>query len=93
VKAAAKANTNIALIKYWGKRNEELFLPMNSSISITLDRFYTITSVEFSKSFVEDVFILNGVKANEEDTTKISRFLDRVRNLARTNLRAMVSFG
>jgi len=59
MKAKAKANTNIALIKYWGKRDNELILPMNSSISITLDGFYTITSVEFKEYLKNDIFILN----------------------------------
>ena len=43
----ARAHTNIALIKYWGKRDKELFLPMNSSLSLTLDAFYTDTKVFF----------------------------------------------
>ncbi|MDF4201137.1 diphosphomevalonate decarboxylase, partial [Bacillus subtilis] len=37
--AAARAHTNIALIKYWGKKNTELILPMNNSLSLTLDHF------------------------------------------------------
>lgn len=38
-KGKARAYTNIALIKYWGKKNEELILPMNNSLSLTLDAF------------------------------------------------------
>ena len=38
---------NIALIKYWGKDDEELITPLNNSISLTLDTntFYTETKV------------------------------------------------
>jgi len=58
-KATAKANTNIALIKYWGKRDGKRMLPTNSSLSITLDRYYTITTVEFSEELLEDTILLN----------------------------------
>lgn len=51
MKATAIAHTNIALIKYWGKRDNVLILPANSSLSMTLDQFYTETTVEWSDSF------------------------------------------
>lgn len=91
MQATAKANTNIALIKYWGKRDETLFLPMNSSLSITLDRFYTITTVEFSKKFVNDIFLLNNETASDTESNKVFRFLDYIRKLAGTDLHAVVS--
>ncbi|GIN72008.1 diphosphomevalonate decarboxylase [Bacillus sp. J14TS2] len=79
MKATAKANTNIALIKYWGKRDEQLFLPMNSNLSITLDRFSTTTTVHIHPDQQEDIFLLNGQQEGEEETHKISRFLDIIR--------------
>lgn len=41
------APVNIALVKYWGKRDEDLILPINSSLSVTLDQrdLRTVTSV------------------------------------------------
>ena len=35
--AAARAHSNIALIKYWGKRDAALNIPATGSISVTLD--------------------------------------------------------
>lgn len=52
----AKAHANIALIKYWGKKDDELFLPFTSSLSLTLDQLYTITSVEIDEALTEDIF-------------------------------------
>lgn len=46
----ARAHTNIALIKYWGKADEDLIIPMNNSLSVTLERFYTETRVTFDAS-------------------------------------------
>ena len=47
----AEGSPNIAFIKYWGKRDDALVLPCNSSLSMTFshDAFRTVTSVLFSK--------------------------------------------
>lgn len=90
MKACAKANTNIALIKYWGKRDEKLFLPTNSSLSITLDKFYTTTTVEFNSAYNEDIIYINDKMGNTADINKVGRFLDKVRKLADVNYYAKV---
>src|SRR4029079_14581368 len=43
----AFAGTNIALVKYWGKRDAALNLPATGSLSLTLDRLGTRTTVQF----------------------------------------------
>ncbi len=91
MKATARANTNIALIKYWGKRDEKLFLPMNRSLSITLDGFYSTTTVEFTEELKEDKLIINESPGSNEDRNKISDFLTKIRNVAGTNLYATVT--
>jgi diphosphomevalonate decarboxylase len=61
----ALGTPNIALIKYWGKRDEKLILPKNSSISLTLDdSLNTKTSVVFSDKLKEDTFYINGEQQN-----------------------------
>ncbi|MRG85706.1 diphosphomevalonate decarboxylase [Salinibacillus xinjiangensis] len=91
MKAVAQAHTNIALIKYWGKRDEALFLPMNSSLSITLDRFYTTTGVQFCKDLSKDIFMLNGELVNEQELAKMTRFLDIIRNYAGVQEHAIIN--
>lgn len=75
-----RAHTNIALIKYWGKQDEQLFLPMNSSLSLTLNAFYTDTKVTLDKDLNQDIFFLNHQKQSTEQTLKISNFLDLFRH-------------
>ena len=43
--ARATAHPNIALVKYWGKRNADLVLPATGSLSLTLDIYPTETVV------------------------------------------------
>ena len=89
-KGKARAYTNIALIKYWGKKNESLILPMNNSLSLTLDAFYTETEVSFSEAYTEDQFYLDNQLQDEKATKKISAFLDIVREKAGTTKKAKV---
>jgi len=72
----ARAHTNIALIKYWGKRDPALMLPYTSSLSMTLADYYTETSVHFDGSLDADQFYLDGRKT---PATQVSAFLDLVR--------------
>ncbi|MFB1050215.1 diphosphomevalonate decarboxylase [Paraliobacillus sp. JSM ZJ581] len=91
MRATVKAHTNIALIKYWGKRDEQLFLPTNNSLSVTLDKFYTITTVEFDEQLKSDQFYLNEKQAESEETEKVAVFLDRVRAKANQTIYAKVT--
>ncbi|MCO5559788.1 hypothetical protein L7F22_013392 [Adiantum nelumboides] len=62
VMVTARAPTNIAVVKYWGKRNQKLILPINSSISVTLNPhdLSATTTVAVSPSFTADRLWLNG---------------------------------
>ncbi|GAB0089311.1 Diphosphomevalonate decarboxylase [Sergentomyia squamirostris] len=56
------APVNIAVIKYWGKRDEELLLPINDSVSGTLSEMYAKTSIAASPDFAGNRMWLNGVE-------------------------------
>lgn len=86
----ARAHTNIALIKYWGKADEKLIIPMNNSLSVSLDKFYTETKVTFDSDYPADQLILNGKEANEKETKKIQSYMDIVREIANTDLHARI---
>ena len=96
MKATAKTPANIALIKYWGKKDEKLRLPLNSSISMNLSNCYTVTTVEFSKRFQKDFVGISSVEAKKLPThrpfghTRVITHLERIRKLAKSNLKAKV---
>lgn len=72
--------SNIALVKYWGKRENQI--PANPSISFTLTACMTKTSVEYKKKirkdneFSFDLFFEDQPK--EEFKPKIKTFLKRI---------------
>lgn len=80
--AKARACANIALVKYWGKRDVALNLPAVGSISMTLSNLATTTNVTFDESLAGDALILNGEKSPDAALKRVSRILDLVRKLA-----------
>ena len=86
----ARAPTNIALIKYWGKADEALIIPMNNSLSVTLDRFYTETRVTFDETLTEDQLILNGEAVNAKESAKIQRYMEMIRKEAGISEHALI---
>uniref|UniRef100_W5LZA1 Diphosphomevalonate decarboxylase n=1 Tax=Lepisosteus oculatus TaxID=7918 RepID=W5LZA1_LEPOC len=78
------APVNIAVIKYWGKRDEDLVLPINSSLSVTLhqDQLKTTTTVASSRSLKEDRIWLNGKEENI-NLPRLQSCLREIRRLAR----------
>jgi len=70
MKATARAPANIALIKYWGKQNEELRLPLNSSISINLSNCHTITTVKFSPKYKQELVEIRDYSSSERSESR-----------------------
>ncbi|MGB5166026.1 MAG: hypothetical protein WBN61_12265, partial [Woeseiaceae bacterium] len=77
MRATATAQPNIALIKYWGKRDTQKNLPAVGSISITLDELFTRMQVQLDASVSEDVLTVNG-KPAARMLPRVSQCLDRV---------------
>ncbi|MFT4295985.1 MAG: diphosphomevalonate decarboxylase [Micropruina sp.] len=88
--ATARAFPNIALVKYWGKRDARLILPAAGSLSLTLDAFPTTTTVRLDPDAATDSFTLNGAPGAEVPTQRVTRFLDVVRELAGSTSHARV---
>ncbi len=82
MKATAIAPSNIAFIKYWGKKDEVLRLPENGSISMNLSNLLTTTTVAFDESLQDDSILLNGKKEAFENNRAI-KHIDRIRKIAK----------
>jgi diphosphomevalonate decarboxylase len=89
--AVAAAHPNIALVKYWGNRDDILRLPQNNSISMTLGGLHTVTRVHFRDGLAQDAVALQGRPAATAETERVSRHLDLVRQQAGVATRADVA--
>ena len=92
ITATASANTNIALIKYWGKADESLAIPVTSSLSLTLGGTRTTTTVSFDGGTGgEDAVTINGTTPGGTARERVVRFLDLVRSRAGMTIPASVT--
>ncbi|MDH3588626.1 MAG: diphosphomevalonate decarboxylase [Gammaproteobacteria bacterium] len=81
MQATARAHPNIALVKYWGKRDTRLNLPAVGSISITLDTLHTTTEVKFDAELTGDSVLLND-KVNVAEAERVIACVDLLREIA-----------
>lgn len=84
----AFAPTNIALCKYWGKRNGEINLPMTSSLSISLgDKGATTVIAEISAEYDQIILNQQPTDLNSAFGHRLCAFLDLFRPTATTRYR------
>ena len=85
--ASALAHPNIALVKYWGKREKGRNLPAVGSLSVTLDSLYTRMTVD-SDDAARDTLLVNG----EESIgmlDRVTRCLDSIAGTERPPVRVV----
>ena len=78
---SVKSYANIAIVKYWGKKDAEKMIPSTSSISLTLENMYTETQLSpLPDTATGDEFYIDGQLQSPEEHAKISKIIDRFRS-------------
>lgn len=92
LKATAKAPANLAFVKYWGKKDVDLRLPTNNSISVNLSNATTITTVEFDTTTKDDQLFVDSkiLESGSEFSSRVFHHIDRMRNMAGIMQKAIV---
>lgn len=86
----AAAHPNIAFIKYWGSRDPAINLPMNGSLSMNLGGLFTRMRVTLNPSLKSDRLFIDGEEEKGASLSRLSRFLERVRQMSGSETFALV---
>ena len=86
-RSIVKSYANIAIIKYWGKKDPIKMIPATSSISLTLENLFTETEISFitkeeaieKTGLASDLLYINGELQNEEQIKKIAKVVNLFR--------------
>ena len=88
-RAAAFAPINIALVKYWGKRDPNLNLPCASSLSVALAELGSLTVVAPSSELDANIMVVNDEPVDGAGLIKVGRVMRAIREMAgNTEVRA-----
>lgn len=87
-RSIVKSYANIAIIKYWGKKDPIKMVPATSSISLTLENLFTETEISFitreeaieKTGQASDLLYINGELQNEEQIKKIAKVVNLFRD-------------
>ena len=87
-RSIVKSYANIAIIKYWGKKDPIKMIPATSSISLTLENMFTETEISFisreeaieKTGQASDLLYINGELQNEEQIKKITKVVNLFRD-------------
>ena len=87
-RSIVKSYANIAIIKYWGKKDPIKMIPATSSISLTLENLFTETEISFitkeeaieKTGLASDLLYINGELQNEEQIKKIAKVVNLFRD-------------
>ena len=87
-RSTVKSYANIAIIKYWGKKDPIKMIPATSSISLTLENLFTETEISFitreeaieKTGQASDLLYINGELQNEEQIKKIAKVVNLFRD-------------
>lgn len=75
MRAIARAQPNIAVVKYWGKRDLARNLPAVGSISVTLSTLFTEMQLEIDAALCDDVLVINDAE-NRSMLARVSNCLN-----------------
>ncbi len=80
--STARATPNIALIKYWGNRNNEMRLPAADSVSMTLDHPHVEITVDHADTFSLQSFEMDGTQKllDEKAIKRFEKHLELTKN-------------
>lgn len=78
-RAAARSHANIAIAKYWGKRDENLNLPICDSVAFNIADLTTDTTAVWDDDDFRDALVINNWQVPSHKLGRIKRILDQIR--------------